>query len=263
MSWWWLLAPWLWQAAIGVRADYQPQYCDHPFHRATAKAYCEQHGVEGRRWLARFVAWSIQEAERFALDPRLLLAVAANESLLGHDQLEICRMTIAARRLERPAATYARGHRQEVCWTRDSGDRICRKVIPLAVVGEDLLVNPCAFGEIGTMQIRQHEIPAGEVVPWTGEVIPELDPTDPATREARLRLASDPHVNIWLGARALAGVREYCCCPGRDRCSMSCWSDHHQWLGAYNTGHCAGETSDGYETKVTRRWNAATAYRLP
>lgn len=212
---------------LGLRPEWRPDACEDI---EWSQEVCEHRRDEGRAWAEKLAAIIAAEAERQSLPWDWLAATIRQESDFA--QGDICPLRLAADRIVSREVMDAEVGRERICWTyrvhREAAAATnCQPVLVLEATEAELLVDRCAYGEAGLMQIRDHEARAGMVVPATGEELPR-------SRRARHERILDPEVNISLGAVAIAAGRDECC--GDDE---ACRGEPELWWGVFNSGQCS------------------------
>jgi hypothetical protein len=255
----------LW-AILGLREDWQPTYCDRVFATEGAKAACEERRDEGRAWAEKIAGYLETEITRQGMEGVWDWVVGVMKKESDFSQGDICPIRLLAENIISREVMDADVGREKVCWSffihRDApAIENCQPVLVLREEDGYVYMDRCAAGEAGLFQITPNEARSGQVVPATGEELPR------APGERRLRI-HDPQVNISLGLVAMAKARDLCCCTTTvaedgtetQTCDEECRADPHQFLGAYNTGHCSGTTSARYLGRVNRGREQALEY---
>lgn len=236
---------------LGLRPEWQPGICDRPFANEANKTYCENRQEEGYAKAEQYALWMAEEAERFDLPLEIMPVVAYQEQSLSFS--DECVRGIQVSRIQSREIVNEEQNRWQICWTYGDQDRrTCQPVIVLEEQTEMLVVDRCAYGEVGGYQLMMREIPAGYELPW-GETIGR-------STGARRRAALDPRTNIHLGARALAEVRTMCCSDDGGPVDQECAADWKRWIGGHNTGRCRGDSFDRYAATMQRHIDEALVY---
>lgn len=223
---------------VGLEPQWRDDACDRPFSSEDNFFVCDRQRTEGKAWAESLATVICNESERQSIPRDWVTADIHRESSFMRG--DPCPFSLSQSRVVSREVLSEEHSRERICWTRSRGNirENCQPVIVLEEDDEYLTLDRCAYGEIGLMQLRDHEFRSGTIVPSTGEALPR------SLRERR-ELVADPEINISLGCATLARVRDDCC--GDDE---ECRADPTKWLGAYNTGRCDGSSSTRYVRNV-------------
>ena len=243
----------LYWTILGLHPEWRPDTCDHPFVEASTKVVCERIRDRGQKWAGQLSLYILTEAVRQGIcrmdDPLCFVWFAGQgQRESGLSQGDICKVILPVAWVEEVPADAQLNERVRMCWRRGNGGRNCQKVYLRAHSDREYVVDRCAYGEVGVFQVRSHEARMGQIVPSTGEPLPN-------SWLERRALLLDPWRNISLAFEAFRVGRDWCC--GEDQ---ACLSSVGNWLGVFNTGKCKGTQTVRYVDKIGRAIVKAMKY---
>ena len=247
----------LYWTILGLHPEWRPDACDHPFVEASTKVVCERVRDRGQKWAGQLSFYILTEAVRQSIcapEDALCFVWFAGQGQResGLSQGDICKVSLPVAWVEEVPPDAQLNERVRMCWRRGNGGRNCQKVYLRAHSEREYVVDRCAYGEVGVFQVRSHEARIGQIVPATGERLPN-------SWTERREILLDPWRNISLAFEAFAKVRDYCCGVG-DEADEFCRAHPDAYLGCFNSGKCKGRQSIRYVDKIGRAIVKAMKY---
>ena len=116
-----------------LRPEWDPGACDRVFSTEGNRSACIRRQVEGEAWGRSLAAWFVEEGERWAIDPAILVVIAWKEYSL--DRGDRCRGRIDASRITSRELLDEDVDRWRFCWTYGAEGALrtnCQPVLLLA-----------------------------------------------------------------------------------------------------------------------------------